>query len=108
MLSVRYPWDTEPASAAIPQDPEAMAAKPKPRGRRPASVTRAAAPAAGTAPDWLFHHLTLSGPAEGVDKFAAAARGAGVIPWQLDYAEVEETVFTLAVSQPAGRRSLTV
>jgi hypothetical protein len=42
------------------------------------------------------------------EKFAAAARGAGVIPWQLDYADVEETVFTLAISQPASRRNLTV
>jgi hypothetical protein len=43
-----------------------------------------------------------------VAAFAAAARGAGVIPWRLDFADIEETVFTLAVSQPAGRRSLTV
>ena len=108
MPAVRYPWDTEPASAALPRDPEATAAKPKPLGRRPASVVRAAAQGRPTAPDWLYHHLTISGPVEIVEKFVAAARGAGVIPWQLDYADVEETVFTLAISQPASRRTLTV
>ena len=43
-----------------------------------------------------------------MDAFAAAARGAGVTPWQLDYAAIEDDIFALAVSQPAGRRSLTV
>ena len=61
-----------------------------------------------SAPDWLYHHLTVSGPADAVAAFAAAARGSGVIPWRLDFAAIEETVFTLAVSQPAGRRSLSV
>jgi hypothetical protein len=92
----------------MPAIVETPAAAPKPRGRRPAAVTRAAAPAAGTVPDWLYHHLTISGPAEIVETFAVAARGAGVIPWQLDYADIEETVFHLAVSQPAGGRRLTV
>jgi hypothetical protein len=41
-------------------------------------------------------------------RFAAAARGAGVTPWQLDYAAIEEDVFVRAVSQPAHRRSLTI
>ena len=40
--------------------------------------------------------------------FAAAARGAGVTPWRLDYAAVEEDVFVRAVSQPASQRNLTV
>ena len=43
-----------------------------------------------------------------VDGFAAAARGSGVIPWQLDYAAIEEDIFVRAVSQPASQRSLTV
>jgi hypothetical protein len=67
-----------------------------------------AAQGAAAAPDWLYHHLTVSGPAEADAAFAAAARGSGVIPWRLDFADVEETVFTLAVAQPAGRRTLTV
>jgi hypothetical protein len=52
--------------------------------------------------------LTISGPAEHVEKFAAAARGSGVVPWRLDGSEIEDTVFNLAVSQPARERKLTV
>jgi hypothetical protein len=55
-----------------------------------------------------LHHLTISGPASTVDAFAAAARGSGITPWQLDYAAIEEDIFTRAVSQPASRRNLTV
>lgn len=69
---------------------------PKRRGRRPAAPARAAAGAAQS--DWLYHHLTISGPADTVAAFAAAARGAGVVPWRLDGAEVEETVFHLALT----------
>jgi hypothetical protein len=101
----RYPWDGEPPSVAPPLETDAPA-RAKPRGRRTAPVIRAAA--AGTAPDWLFHHLTISGPRAEVEGFAAAARGSGITPWQLDFADIEETVFTLAVSQPASRRRLTV
>jgi len=101
------PWDSEPTPAATPSpDPDAAPTKAKPRGRRPASVTRAATPA--TASDWLYHHLTISGPAEAVESFAAAARGAGVTPWQLDFAALEEDVFVGAVAPPASHRNLTV
>jgi hypothetical protein len=102
----QYPWDTEPPPVTNLPDPDAADAKPKPRGRRPASVTRAARPAA--APDWLYHHLTISGPAADLESFAAAARGAGVTPWQLDFAAIEEDIFVRAVSQPASQRNLTV
>jgi hypothetical protein len=94
---IRYPWETPPV--VIPPDPPP--ARPKPRGRRPAS---AAPPAA----DWLFQHLTVTGPAAIVAAFAAATRGAGVIPWQLDLAGIEEDIFHLAVAQPAAQRNLTV
>jgi len=109
MLSVRFPWDIAPApvSSVEPAD-EDLPTKKIPRGRRPAASRQLAAQAAAAAPDWLYHHLTVSGPAEAVTAFAAAARGSGVIPWRLGFADVEETVFTLAVSQPAGRRTLTV
>ncbi len=60
------------------------------------------------APTWLYHHLTINGPAESVAAFAAAARGAGVIPWRLDFASIEEDVFALAVAPPVGSRKLTV
>jgi hypothetical protein len=58
--------------------------------------------------DCLYHHLTISGPAADVDRFADVARGSGVIPWRLDGAALEEDVFIRAVSQPASRRSLIV
>ena len=60
------------------------------------------------APGWLYHHLTVSGLVDSVQAFAAAARGAGVTPWQLDFAALEEDVFVRAVAQPASRRHLTV
>jgi hypothetical protein len=59
-------------------------------------------------PDWLYHHLTISGPAETVGGFTAAARGSGVIPWQLDFAAIKDDVFVRAASQPARDRNLTV
>ena len=101
---LRFPWDVATVPATAPVD--APPAKPKRRGRRPASVLQAAA--AMGAPDWLFHHLTVSGPAATVEGFATAARGSGFTPWQLDFAAIEEDVFARAISVPANRRSLTV
>jgi hypothetical protein len=91
-------------------EPEADAAdsKQKRRGRRPAGVTRAALLTRSSAPDWLYHHLTVSGPGPMVADFAAAARGAGITPWQLDFAALEEDIFVRAVAQPARGKSLTV
>jgi hypothetical protein len=106
--SFQFPWDTPPAPVVTPPDADASPSKAKPRGRRPASVTRYLAQRPPTAPDWLYHHLTIGGPAETVGNFAAAARGSGVIPWQLDFAAIEEDVFVRAVSQPARDRKLTV
>ena len=106
MSGFRTPWDPDPAPVAPPPGPEAPLPQAKRRGRRPALATRRARPAA--TPDWLYHHLTISGPADGLQDFAAAARGAGIIPWQLDYAALEEDIFVRAVSQPAHQRNLTV
>lgn len=64
--------------------------------------------AKSSSPEWLYHHLTITGPAGDLAAFAAKARGAGVIPWQLDLARIEEDVFTLAVAQPATQRRLSV
>jgi hypothetical protein len=80
---------------------------PKPRGRRPAAPREASAATAGS-PHWLYHHLTISGPAEPVADFARAARGAGVIPWQFDGVRFEEEVFLRAVAVPAAQRSLSI
>jgi hypothetical protein len=81
---------------------------PPPSAARPAAVTRTATLAAGATPDWLYHHLTISGSGEIAEEFAAAARGAGVTPWQLNTDAIEEDIFVRAVSQPASRRNLTV
>jgi hypothetical protein len=60
------------------------------------------------APHWLYHQLTVTGPAGPLAVFAEAARGSGVIPWQIDAGRIEEDVFNLAVSQPPAQRNLTV
>jgi len=57
---------------------------------------------------WQYHHLTITGPAAAVVAFGAAARGAGVTPWRLDFSVLEEDIFNLAASQPPARRNLTI
>ena len=59
-------------------------------------------------PAWLYYHLTITGPTGTVEAFAAAARGSGVVPWQLDGAALEEDVFNLAVAQPPAQRRLSI
>jgi hypothetical protein len=103
----RYPWESGPAPNKVKAPAETLQMTPKRRGRRPDTAVRMAA--GGTGPDWLYHHLTVSGPAEMVDAFAASARGSGVVPWRLDGAEVEETVLNLALAAPWRReKQLTV
>ena len=95
----RFPWDPEPEPAPpLPSLSKLQRPRGRPRGGRTAS----------SPPDWLYHHLTISGPASDVTDFAAQARGAGVIPWRLDFARIEEDVFNLAVAQPAAQRRLPV
>ena len=106
---LRFPWDM-PAAPVVPPadlDPADPAARPKRRGRRPASASQIAA-AQDALLDWWFHHLTISGSTATVDTFATAARGSGITPWQLDSAAIEDDIFARAVSQPASRRSLSV
>lgn len=112
LVALRYPWERNapaeraPEQPAVPAPPVMLPAA-KPRGRRPTS--RQTAPAAiADAPHWLYHHLTIGGPAEPVAAFSEAARGAGVIPWQLDFDRIEEDVFLRAVAQPPETRRLTV
>jgi hypothetical protein len=98
-----------PAVPVVPPadpEPDAAAARPKQRARRPAASIRVAV--ARDTPDWRFHHLTISGPAASVETFASAARGSGITPWQLDYSAIEEDIFVRAVSRPTGRRTLTM
>ncbi|MFH5927306.1 hypothetical protein [Roseomonas xinghualingensis] len=49
--------------------------------------------------DWLHNTLTVTGPAERVEDFRAAAAGPGVIPWVLDLAGLEEE-FLLPMAAP--------
>jgi hypothetical protein len=100
----RTPWESDPASVRSPQVPDAGPAAAKPRGRRPAAMRAVS----GVPPVWLYHHLTVSGPLEPVADFSQLARGAGVIPWRLDGARLEEDIFSLAVTQPAATRHLSI
>jgi hypothetical protein len=97
-MEFRTPWDPVPVVTPLPQ---ASPSPPKPRGRRPAKQ-------AAAVPPWLYHHLTISGPAEAVASFAEAAQGAGIVPWRVEAARLEEDIFHLAASQPRPVRSLTV
>jgi hypothetical protein len=76
----------------------------RPRGRRPGLVR----PGGDAAPSWLYHHLTVSGPGVALKAFAAAARGAGVIPWRFDLDRFEEDVFLRAATVPAAERRLSI
>ena len=59
--------------------------------------------------DWLHHRLEISGPGGMVAAFALAARGAGIIPWQLDLDRIEEDLFhRLIAPPPPQRRSLSL
>ena len=49
-------------------------------------------------PDWLRHTLEVSGPADALTGFRAAAAGAGAIPWRVPVAELEEGWFNLMVA----------
>jgi len=105
VTAFRTPWDTDPAPAEALVPGTALPLKAKPRGRRPAASH--VQPALGH-PAWLYHRLTITGPAGAVEEFAAAARGSGVVPWQLDSAALEEDVFNLAAAQPPAQRRLSI
>src|SRR5208337_5589777 len=101
LMEIRFPWEAD--AEPVPTAPSRDDVGPKPRGRR-----RRTSEAASAANGWLYHHLTVSGPTVRVSEFAAAARGAGVIPWRLDVARIEEDVFNLAAAQPPAQRRLTI
>jgi hypothetical protein len=109
-MEFRTPWDEDVVQAPSAPLPEAGPAPPRKRGRRP--VARDGADT-GTAVEagqggWLYHHLTIRGPADRVAAFAEAARGSGIVPWRVDGARIEEDIFHLAASQPKEIRALTI
>ena len=103
----RTPWDPDPAPDILAPLPEPVPLPPKKRGRRPTPKPESDRDGAGEG-RWLYHHLTITGPAGRVAAFAEAAQGAGIVPWRLDGDRIEEDIFHLAVSQPKAMRSLTV
>ncbi|MBV9654493.1 MAG: hypothetical protein JOZ42_08015 [Acetobacteraceae bacterium] len=58
-------------------------------------------------PDWLYQELTVTGEERPLRQFQAAATGAGVIPWVLDYDRLEEDWFHLLVT-PSRVRTLSL
>ena len=55
-------------------------------------------------PDWLRHHLAVTGDADLVTLFRHAAAGPGAIPWADDLAQGEEDWFHLLAAPPEGQR----
>jgi hypothetical protein len=108
----------------VEQKPRGRPTAAKPRGRRialptswpaPAQPRRSVLPArvegvmALPHPDWIFHRLSLSGPADQLAAFNRAASGAGVIPWHYDYDRMEEDWFHLMVApKPSMQRSISI
>lgn len=107
MIEFRTPWENDSAPELSPRRPATDAGDDevpkKARGRRPRSQTLAT-----DATDLIYCEWLVTGPVAPLKRFAAGARGAGVIPWQLDFAAVEEDIFHLAVSQPPEQRGLDV
>jgi hypothetical protein len=108
-MEFRTPWESDPEPAeGKGVIPPPLPTPPKRRGRRPKAIAGVAPAKPAAAPDWLYHHLMVIGPAEILAEFATAARGAGVVPWRLDGRIIEEDVFNLAASQPIPPRRLTI
>lgn len=59
-------------------------------------------------PDWIFHRLEVSGPADALADFRAAAAGAGVAPWALDYDALEEDLVALLLAPGPERRGISL
>jgi hypothetical protein len=59
-------------------------------------------------PDWLYHHLTVSGSADEIARFRFAAAGAGVVPWVRDYDAMVERLVAIMLRPPRTERRLTI
>ena len=70
-------------------------------------MTIVAAPAVAPAhTEWLYHHLSVTGPGATLAAFRDAACGAGVIPWVLDFDRVEEDAFLRLAASPQRTLSM--
>ena len=58
--------------------------------------------------DWLWNTLEVGGPAERVEAFRLAAAGAGVVPWVLDLAALEEEFLLLMAGPQDGVRAISL
>jgi len=63
-----------------------------------------ARPGPGT--DWLYNRLTISGPVPELERFRAAARGTGAVPWALDLDAEEARLFAPMAADGARARAL--
>jgi hypothetical protein len=96
---------TAPAVPVLPPvDPPIRAPDRPGPGADPEAVPAQAAPLRLAHADWLYHRLTVTGPADGVATFSRAAAGAGVIPWQLDLDRLAEDLFLRLVAPPAPQQ----
>jgi hypothetical protein len=57
--------------------------------------------------DWLHHWLLIAGPEADLASLRAAALGAGIVPWHIDFDRMEEDLFHLLVAPPARAAALT-
>jgi hypothetical protein len=105
---LRTPWDEAPAPDILAPLPEAVPLPPKKRGRRPTPKTETDRDGGAEKGGWLYHHLTITGPADRVAVFAEVAQGSGIMSLPVDGDRIEEDIFNLAASQPKAMRSLTV
>lgn len=132
MTAFHFPWETPAAAPALAIEAPTPDGTEKARRGRPRVRERAAVmprhggadtsdphrPATGEGRDgdaasihhtaWLSCVVTIAGPEASVKAFVTAAAGAGVTPWQRDFAAEEEFLFAqLASRYPrTGRLSL--
>ncbi len=103
------PVEGEPAAAETAKSPAANALNNGTHDSpRPASPyegrSGAGLPIHLSHTDWLHHRLVVTGPADALAAFQAAASGAGTIPWHLDGDRMAEDLFHLLVAPPAPQR----
>ena len=93
---------------------DAIASPTLPESERPSPLHPASTSTTGQAvapahTDWLYHHLTVTGPAPDLDAFRRGAAGAGSVPWMLDLDRMEEDFFLMLAAPRAGQvRSLSL